>query len=230
MSHALRRLALGALLLASAGPALADTRSFPVSGFDKVALVGSMDVSVKLGQGFGVVATGSASELERLSITVDGGELRIGMKSGSWTGSSPDIAVTLPRLNGARISGSGDMVIEQAVSDSFVLAVSGSGDLQLSSFKGGNLAIALSGSGDILAAGSCAAVKIAVSGSGDVNAGKLACKSADIAVRGSGNVLANASTSANVAVVGSGDVLVSGRPACTVTKTGSGNVRCGPGQ
>jgi hypothetical protein len=230
MLPAIRHLALGALVLAAANPALADTRSFPLTGFDKVALSGSMDVSVRTGPGFSVVATGKPDELERLRITVEGGELRIGMKSGSWSGSSPDIAVSLPRLNGARISGSGDMVIDSAVSDSFALAVSGSGDLKLAAFRGGNMAIAISGSGDISVAGSCAAVKIAVSGSGDVSAGQLACKTADIAVRGSGNVLASASTSANVAVVGSGDVVVSGRAACTVSKTGSGNVRCGPGQ
>lgn len=216
-----------ALLCSPASPALADTRSFPVSGFDKVALRGSMDVSVRTGAAFEVVATGDKAALDRLDIRVDGSELVIAMKSGSWLGSSPDVAVTLPKLDGARISGSGDMVVERAEAESFVLAVSGSGDMTLQNFKGGNLAVALSGSGDILVSGSCMALKVALSGSGDVNAGRLACKNADIAVRGSGNVLANAAHTANVAVVGSGSVNVTGKARCTVSKTGSGEVRCG---
>ncbi|MBA15184.1 MAG: DUF2807 domain-containing protein [Sphingomonas sp.] len=206
------------------------TRDFATSDFTQVDLRGSDDVSVVIGQDFKVHAEGDSKDIERLRIEVVDGTLRIGRESSrdwSW-GSSDDlrITVTMPRITGASVSGSGDMDVERGEGD-FAGDVSGSGNLNIRALQAGRAALSISGSGDIDAAGAAQSLTASISGSGDIDAEGLTASQANVSVNGSGDISARVNGNAVVSISGSGDVDLGGGATCTVNKSGSGDVSCG---
>lgn len=222
------RPALLVLATLSAVSANAAERRFNVSGFDKVAVSGSDNVTIRTGNSFAVVATGDQDELDRLEIKVDGNQLKIGRKSGNWRWSSKDVtvAVTMPALRGIALSGSSDVMADKGVGDVFDAKLSGSGDLSVGSLDARTANISVSGSGNVVMAGRCGAQNISIAGSGDVDLARLACVNSSIRIAGSGDVTARVSGDAAIRIAGSGNVTISGGANCTRKVAGSGTVRC----
>lgn len=216
-------------VLASCTAANAAERSFPVSGFDRVAASGSQDVTIVTGRAASVVARGPADRLDRLDIRVEGGVLKIGHKRGSWSWGRSEpvrIAVTLPALHGVSLSGSGNVTADHGTGPAFDAKLSGSGDLVVTQLDSASVAVNVSGSGDVTASGRCRTASIALAGSGDMHLGSLACETATVSLAGSGDIAAHVSGTANVNVAGSGDVVITGGARCTTRKAGSGEIRC----
>jgi hypothetical protein len=211
-----------------ASPALAEDRSFNLSGFDKVAVAGSDNVDIHHGSSFRVVATGPADELDKLELVVERGELKIGRKRQwwRWNGEDVKVSVTMPTLHGVRISGSANVAADRGDGPAFAMAISGSGDMKVAAVDAAKVALSISGSGDVTAAGRCTSVDVKISGSGNAMLAGLKCTNADVSVAGSGDVAAHASTAAMVRVAGSGDVRITGGGRCTKKVAGSGTVTC----
>lgn len=247
------RLGFAALVLAAlatAANAAPATRSFNVTGFDRVVATGSENVTITTGKAFSVVATGPQERLDRLRIEVAGSTLKIEHQSGSWSWSWKDepvqIAVTLPVLRGAKGTGSGDIVADSGTGPQFeggqsgsgnlkigtikadvvTLRTSGSGDLVAGPITAASVSLQTSGSGDIAASGTCGTAKASSSGSGDLMLGGLACTNITVSTSGSGDVVARASGTADARTSGSGDVTITGGARCTSRSSGSGEVRC----
>lgn len=235
-------IAAAAILLAGCGMVRAEnrtesgpqgTRSFAATGFDRVSLRGSDNVVVRVGAAESVVATGPESVLEKLKVEVVDGELRIGREKGSWgmswsSGSKPTlITVTVPRLSGASVAGSGDMQVDNVNTPSFEGSVAGSGNLAVASLRTDAASLNIAGSGDASFAGHAKSLDISIAGSGNLSAEGLKAERAKISIAGSGDVRAHVSGEADVSIVGSGDVTLGGNPRCRTSKMGSGDVRCG---
>ena len=212
---------------ADAGPRT--SRTYQVGAFDKINLTGSPDVRVAVGGQPSVRAEGDAAELERLEIQVVGGELRIGMRPGTWVGSHRGIIihVTVPSLQAASIAGSGDINIDRVQGQAFAATVGGSGDLDVGQLRVGNASFNLTGSGGIRASGGASRIDAAVNGSGDLSLAGFETGDATISVVGSGDVALRATGTASVQLTGSGDVNIAGGARCTIARTGSGDVSCG---
>ena len=209
------------------------SRDFQVGSFEKVALRGSHDVIVTVGGAPSVRAEGDADAIDRLEISVEDGELRIGTERHSgWSfGGKRDrhkvvIHVTVPALAGASLAGSGDIRIDKVEGDRFAGSIAGSGDLDIAAVRVGRADFSIAGSGGITAKGAADSSNISIAGSGSIDAGGLVAKTAKVSVAGSGDVRANATETADVSVMGSGDVTMSGSARCKVSKMGSGNVSC----
>ena len=101
---------------ASVGPIT--TQSFDLTGFTGVEVTGPDDVTVRRGDSFSIVARGRQDVLDRLEIKVDGSQLSIGRKrDGSYLSlrdDDLDIAITMPRLDKLRLTGSGSIDIERS--------------------------------------------------------------------------------------------------------------------
>lgn len=207
-------------------------RDYALTGFDRIKLAGSPNVIVTVGPAAAVSAEGDQKTLDRLEMRVENGVLRIGnKKSKGWFNTDSasrevTIRVTVPKLAGASISGSGDIRIDRVEGDRFGGEIAGSGDLDIAALRVGAADFSIAGSGAVTARGSADSTNVSIAGSGDVDAAGLASKTAKISVMGSGNVSANVSESADVSVMGSGDVTMNGAGRCTVHKMGSGDVRC----
>lgn len=205
------------------------TRNFDVAGFTAVSLRGADDVEVRTGDGFAVTAQGDSALLDRLEIRKDGDTLRIGRKDGDWTWGGDKgarITVTLPRLTGASVAGSGDMTVDRAQGD-FSGSIAGSGNLSIARFAGGKADLSIAGSGDLrIGAGQASEIDASIAGSGDIDAAALKAARGDISIAGSGNLRAQVTGEADISIVGSGNVELTGGARCSVSKMGSGDARC----
>lgn len=67
-------------LLVSVTTFAQDTKKFPVSGFNKLAMGSAFKIDVKQGSNFSVTASGKSEDLSDLEANVSGGVLKIGYK------------------------------------------------------------------------------------------------------------------------------------------------------
>lgn len=210
-----------------------ETRSFAASDFTAVVAAGADRVIIRRGERFSVSARGRAGLLDRLTVRVDGGALRLGRESGFDWGSNEQlgtavITVTMPRLAGITLAGSGEVQAERLDGGAAELTLAGSGDLTVSDAVVESLEVTLAGSGDIVLAGRAQRTDVTVAGSGDINGTTFGAETADVTVAGSGSVTMRVRQSAEVAVYGSGDVTLTGGAQCRITRRGSGDASCTP--
>ena len=208
-------------------------RTYQVGEFNRIAVAGPYDVTVRTGSAPSVRASGSEKAIERLVVEVKGDTLEIHPRKRSgwfrgWSDTGPvRLDVTVPNLRAAEIAGSGDINVDRIAGESFKGGVAGSGDLRLGTVEVRRLKMGIAGSGEIRAEGGRAAnAEYEIAGSGDIDLGNLISETADVSIAGSGNVQANATGTASVDIAGSGDVRVRGGARCSVRKAGSGNVDC----
>lgn len=213
------------------GTGSGNARSFAVSDFTTVALEGPDDVDVRVGPAFSVRAEGPDTELARLRIERVGDALQVGRvrRNGFNWGSSKGIRVfvTMPRITGADLAGSGNLVIDRADGQRFRGEIAGSGDLSVGAMTIGEAKLSVAGSGTIKASGRAQRLAIDIAGSGSLDAPGLTAASADVSIAGSGDVRAKVTGDAKVEIIGSGDVDLGSGARCSTTKMGSGSVRCG---
>ena len=208
------------------------SRDYDVAGFSTVSLRGADDIEVRVGPSYSVRAQGPADELDKLDILRDGDTLKVGRKQSSGWGWSQSktpvkIFVTLPRLAGASVAGSGNMSVDRVEGERFRGSIAGSGNLSLGAVRVDEAALSVAGSGDLTGAGEARRLRLDIAGSGDIDARQLTAAEANISIAGSGNARTVVNGPARVSIAGSGDVELGGRPQCTTSRVGSGEVRCG---
>ena len=206
------------------------TRTYAIADFTEVELRGADDVDIRVGPGFSVRADGDAEVLDHLKIVKEGNAIRIGRiraNGWSWGGKGAKISITMPRLAGTAVAGSGDVTIDRVQGDAFKGAGAGSGSLSIGQLAVGQASFSIAGSGSVEARGEAKSLTVNIAGSGDVDAGGLTASAADISIAGSGSVRAAVNGPAKVSMMGSGDVDLGGNAKCQVSKMGSGSVRCG---
>ena len=113
-------------------------RTFEASGFEHVSLAGPDNIVVRVGPAESVVAEGDSAVLDRIEVVVDGDTLKVRRKRDSGSvlmdggrQGTARITVTLPRIAGASIAGSGDMDVDRADGTAFKGMIAGSGDLRI---------------------------------------------------------------------------------------------------
>jgi hypothetical protein len=215
---------------ASVGPIT--TQNFALTGFTGVEVAGPDDVTIRQGDSFSITARGRQEVLDRLEIKLDGPELKIGRKREGFSFSSRDeddvdIAITLPRLNKVRLTGSGTIDADTVDGDAVEAVVTGSGDLKVAKLTGKRAEITVSGSGDIeIGSGTIGSGELSITGSGDIDADGLVATTLEVSVTGSGNVDAQATGKADIRILGSGDVTLAGGATCSKDQMGSGTATC----
>ncbi|MBB4152704.1 hypothetical protein GGQ80_000580 [Sphingomonas jinjuensis] len=215
--------------LAAASPALAEQRSYPLSGFTSVGVGGADAVKVRVGGGYSVRAEGLPADLADLKIERKGDAIDIRRERGQWQrrGAKPvTVFVTMPRIEGANVGGSGSLDIDRADAKAFEANVGGSGMIAIGQLASNEATFNIGGSGSIRAAGRVNDLSVSIGGSGDVAAPTLTAAKADVTVAGSGSVRARVVGDADVTITGSGDVDLGPDARCDVTKMGSGRVTC----
>jgi len=222
-----------ALLLAAAAPAAAAERSYPVTDFDRVQVDGPYDVVLTTGAGSAARASGSEAALERVTIEVQSGILKIRPNRSGWGGypganAGPvRVALSTRQLRAATVIGGGMLLVDRVAGLRADLSLSGSGRIAVRRVDADTLMLGLIGSGRIEAAGSAKQVRATIQGSGGLDAPALVADDLVLNAETAGPVMIAARRTARVKAGGSGNVEVSGPAACTVTATGTGRVRCG---
>lgn len=204
-------------------------RHYAIADFDTVGLAAGGDVEVRVGPGFSVIATAAPETLDKIKVERDGHALKLGWRNGVHWGGNDKVryTVTMPRIAGADIGGSGTITVDRVEGGTFEGNIGGSGTLDLRGVRLDKAVFSIGGSGDVVAAGAARALEVNIGGSGDVRALPLRAQTADISIAGAGKVRATVTRAAKVTIVGSGDVTIGGGATCSVTKMGSGTVDCG---
>jgi len=222
-----------ALAATLSAPVAAATRTYSVTGFEKIRVEGPYAVTLKVGTGGSAVATGDQRAIDRLRVEVQNRTLIVRTDRQAWGGWDKDnagkvaLSVTTPTLTAAVLAGSGSIAINRAKAQRFDLAVSGSGSASIDALETDRAFLSLVGTGTLTVAGKASQTRASLQGSGTIDGAKLAADDLDLSVTGSGDAAFAARRTAKVASAGSGDVTVAGTAACTVTSAGSGQVRCG---
>ncbi|WBL24459.1 head GIN domain-containing protein [Zunongwangia sp. HGR-M22] len=205
------------------------TKSRKTSDYDKVSLVGFMDVVLVRGNEGDLTIEAESNLQEYISTEVKSGSLKISVEKGVNISPSRNksIKITVPfkDLEGAYITGSGDIWTEDKITaKDFSLSVTGSGDLKLE-IEADKIKGSVTGSGDIILDGQTNELNCSVTGSGDFEAFKLIANYVNAQVSGSGDIMVYAEKELNAKVAGSGDIEYKGSPAKENFKTsGSGDI------
>ena len=189
-----------------------ETRS--VGSYTAISSAGSWDVMVAYGESNTIQVEGDENLLEYIETKVENGKLAIKSKRNVnlRTRNKITIYVSLTRLTGVSLSGSGDIIGEGKFSNDgeTQFKVSGSGSIKLAFHKVKDVDVSISGSGNIRLTGSAGSVEASISGSGNADCSELNCDDASARISGSGNIKLNANKSVDASISGSGNVSYKG--------------------
>lgn len=174
---------------------------------------------------FGVEVEGSDRDIQQLSTGVKDGKWIIKFKDRNRRHDKMDIYISMPALDAASISGSGNVKSQGTFSrlGDVNLSISGSGNIEIAMHAKGVKA-SISGSGNIELSGSADELSINIAGSGDAKCGSCNVKESSISIAGSGSCWVDASQTLTVKIAGSGDVYYKGNPQIESKIAGSGKV------
>jgi hypothetical protein len=134
-----------------------------------------------------------------------------------------EIFITSPRLEGVKLSGSGEITTDYFQSDNFNISISGSGNVA-AAVEADKVISNISGSGKLLLSGTANDARFEISGSGDIDAFDLSLKNCSAKISGSGNMWINASEFIEAFISGSGNIFYSGNPVIESHTSGSGDL------
>lgn len=199
-----------------------------VGNFTAISSSGSWDVMLAYGEPGTIQVEGDEDLLEYIETKVENDKLLIRSKKSVNLKSKNKITVyvSLTRLTGVSLSGSGDIMGDGKFSNEGTTEykVSGSGSIRLAFHKVGKAELAISGSGNIRLGGSAGSVNVRISGSGNADCGELISDNASAHVSGSGNIKLNVNNTLDAHVSGSGNITYRGA-ASDVRKHVSGSGR-----
>ncbi len=201
-----------------------------VSGFTGISLSVSADIYLSQASEYKVEMEGDADYLEKIETVVDGDILKIKTKDHfnfDWNSKKLKIYISMPQVNSIAISGSGDILAQTAIkTNDLKIKISGSGNVKIENLSVKSLDLGISGSGDIYMLGTDVAesANYSISGSGDIDNQGLQCKKVEIHVSGSGDVKVWAVDELDAKISGSGDVYYKGRPIINSKSSGSGEL------
>jgi hypothetical protein len=182
------------------------TESREVSGFTKVELSGTGELTIKKTGTESLTISAEDNLLPRLTSEVSNGTLILGAKPNTSILPTKPItySVTVKELTG--------------------LAVSGSGGIQAPNLTTPALSIKISGSGTITTSGTVNDQDLEISGSGHYQAEQLMSKAVEAAISGSGTASVVATDALDAKISGSGTLTYSGNPQIKQEISGSGKL------
>lgn len=218
-----------AVLATLAAPAAAATRTYTVTGFDRIRVDGPYRVILATGVAPFARAEGSQAALDGVSVEVHGRTLIVRRKSSTFedrsAASGPvSISAGTHELSAAWLNGPGGLAIDVVKGHKFDLSVSGSGAAEVGRLSVDTLDLSISGSASVALAGSAATAAFAIRGPSALEAAELSVKAAKIFAEGPTRVRLTATDTAKVDAKGLATVELGGGPACTVRPSNSAEV------
>ncbi len=208
-----------------------------VSGltFEKVLVVGPVEVEIEQGTESQLVLRGGEADLEKQPFFLKGDVLVLGRSKAHRAESFDDVQykVTASSLRQLQVDGSGTVYVKPLIVRDFLASIAGSGELKMFGLEGETVHLAVEGSGDLqLVNLSARDLRVVLSGSGDIAIGQLVGSDVEVSLRGSGDITVSEPgevETLEVNVVGSGDIDLSSVNAALaeVNIMGSGDASVG---
>ncbi len=205
------------------GNVVTETRA--VSGFDRVALAGSGELSVVQDNLESLTIETDDNLLPLIKSQVAGGWLRIGPEQVNLNPTRGiHYTLHLKQLRELDLSGSLGASAPSLTTDHLLIRISGSGNVHMGNLRGDDLKVEVSGSGNLNLAGKLTDQHIQISGSGSYSAGDLESQTVVIGISGSGDATVWPRQTLTAHVSGSGQVRYYGSPHVNSQVSGSGGV------
>jgi hypothetical protein len=205
------------------------TETRNLSGFSKIDFALAGEVYITFGNDYSVVLKGDRSYLEDVETRVSGDELII--KRDKWfeyVNEKVIVEITMPSLDGIRISGSGKVIVNDPLrGKEFNMSISGSGKIILKEIALDDVECHISGSGSLYieGPGTVRELKMSISGSGSLKGEGVNVSRLDARISGSGSCDCNVTDLLKASISGSGSIYYSGNPKIDASISGSGKVR-----
>lgn len=188
------------------GSGRAATETRDVSGFSKIDLDGSGEVTIEQTGTESLTIEADDNVLPNLTSDVDSGTLKLSTKPGTSVNSRTPVRYRV------------------TVKDLSELVLSGSGAIAASKLEVPELRVDISGSGTVTAAGSTISQDVTLSGSGTYAAAGFTSEAAKVRLSGSGAVTVSVNADLDVDISGSGTVTYSGDATVKQSISGSGEL------
>ncbi len=213
-------------------------RKVNLKNFDKIALAGSYDVVYTQGNGYSIQVVGPEKNVGQVAFEVNRGTLTIRPKRNlsssfrfGFSKSTDDVVikVTSPDLIAVTVTGSGSFKAPWLVdTDNLVLALTGSGDILFNNVVCDSYSAKLSGSGDMDIKKIVAqTANLTLMGSGDLDVRQYNVKKTTATLRGSGDldIVCHDCGTLTADLIGSGDISLKGNVRNVVKNVrGSGDI------
>ncbi len=198
-----------------------------VGAFKRVSAKGSMDVYITQGPAKAAVIEAEDNIAPLIELENRGEELVVRLKRGTNVNTRREMKVylTSPEIEGINLSGSGNVKLENKITNdnSMEVSLSGSGDME-GELNAPDIKASIAGSGNVKLAGETKNLDLSIAGSGDFRGADLMSENVDVNIAGSGNANVHASVKLDASIMGSGNVRYKGSPQVSSKVMGSGAV------
>jgi hypothetical protein len=205
------------------------TRSISVADFNRIDMASAENVDIFYGNEQQVLAIGHQNIIDRISRTVSNGLWKMELEDDCYNNYSLSYIITIPKLDLVKISGSGDVTINEFQNQNDLnIQITGSGDVTINQFENtGDLDVTISGSGDVTSTNMLTqfnSLDVTIPGSGNFFGFPSKVNKCYVNIAGSGDCQVYSKDLLNVMISGSGDVYYKGNPIIYTNISGSGNV------
>lgn len=185
------------------GATATDTR--PLPAFTAVDLAGTNQLTVRVGGTQQVTVRADENLLDQVVTEVHDGVLVVSDR-GSFTTRGPmSVEVTVPSLQAATLSGTGQVTVTGVAGEAF--------------------AARLSGTGTLIVSGSAQRVDASIPGDGALTLGSLLATDATVSIEGTGSATVHVTRNLDATVSGTGSIVYTGHPSSVIRNvTGVGSV------
>ena len=208
------RISLSALLVAFvAFTAFAqESRSFNVSGFNRLAMGSAFKIDVKQGSSFSVKASGRSEDIQDLQATVSGGELKLGYKGNNWNKNrkTVNVSIIMPNLQGIDFSGASTATVASFSGvKNMEIEVSGASRVTMD-LKAQKVDMELSGASSLALKGKCETLNGEVSGASSFKGSDFQASEVNIDASGASGAAVYASNVIHAKASGASSIRYSG--------------------
>jgi hypothetical protein len=208
------------------GDITSETRE--VSDFSAVNLAGIGNVVVDYGERESLRIEAEDNLLPYLETEVEGDTLSIGIREGVNVIPTQGIFyyLTVRDLDEVQVSGLGNIDVPRLEGTTVALKISGGGDINVEEVLAKRLDVLLSGLGNLtIEGGEVANSDVRLTGAGNYNASDMASEVVSVEVTGLGSAGVWAQDALDAKITGGGSVQYKGKPQVTQEITGLGEVR-----
>ncbi|WP_026631161.1 head GIN domain-containing protein [Dyadobacter alkalitolerans] len=189
-----------------------ETRSFNLSGFDKVSMGSAFRIEIKQGSKYSISTTGRSEDLEDLEATVKGDALHLGYKDHKWNKNrkTVNVNITMPALEAVDFSGACKAYVAPFSGvKSMEIEISGASqvNMELSAPK---VALELSGASSLVLVGKGDVLSGEVSGASSFKGRDFAAKTVNIDASGASSAAVMASNAVHADASGASSIRYSG--------------------
>jgi hypothetical protein len=203
------------------------SKTFKVSGFDKLELGSAFNIVVTKGE-FSVKVSGRQEDVDELEANVSGGKLRITYKNKSWSRNnhkSIDIEISMPTLRGLDLSGASRSKISGFDNLSALdLTISGASTSEIN-VVAQKISLNFSGASTITLIGSGGRIEGELSGATTFRGYDFKAKEAHLEVSGASNAKVMATERLEIEASGASSVRYRGTASVKANTSGASSIR-----